>query len=83
MTTGQNILHQFENRKKDTPFRFQTRGKGLDRRGEPVTNDLTLLSVDSVNSNLGWSLVKVLFNGNPLHIRLYHNQRYTVPVEGQ
>lgn len=82
-TTGANLLDHFENRpdsKRGEPFRFSTRGKGVDRRGEPVYNDFLLLAVSPTVRNRNFAQVKAQTNtGNILYFPITFNDRYNVP----
>lgn len=83
-TSGANLLNHFESRPardKNKPFRFYTRGKAVDRRGDVVLNEFTIVAISPNVYNQKFSQVKVLYNNTPMHLRIQHNNTYVVPLD--
>lgn len=80
-TTGHNLIETFKKQEADgkgKPVRFKARGKGVDRRGEPVYNDFTIVSIHPVKGNHGWTAVKAATHTGTVELHLRHNDRFTV-----
>lgn len=80
-TTGLNLITRFK-KKPLKPIRFQAKGKGTDRRGEPIYNDFTLVGLNETAGNSGFTtVVTTTGSGQTVYLRMSHNARYMVPVD--
>lgn len=76
-STGQNIVTRFKPTKET---RFRARGKGVDRRGEPVYNEFLIEALYPEWSNEWYTLARVRSGLRTITMRIQHNTRYLTPT---